>query len=145
MKKLEDLEFYVMRWNFDGEPEVVNVFRSTRVLTSVALYKTGKYADYRKISSDLNNRTEIMEWAWWCFGDTAGRIQWEFGFGDPFKHADGTWDGDKMDVFHVFILPNVKLLKKMVDEVSVNSCRQWLRKENKRLGRYKRRSIDKSK
>lgn len=149
MKQLKDLYFGVARWDWASkEYRPMNLFCSTRVLDSVALYKTGKYDEYvayeKKADKEMGResfyKNELERWASWCFGDTRGRVQWEFGFGDPFRNDDGTWDGEKLDVYTVFVLPNAALLKQMVDEVSVASCKRWLREHNKRLGRYQRKA-----
>ena len=134
LKKLKDLYFGVCVWDsFKKEIEVRNLFSSSGILWSVALYRTGKMDEF--LRSDFardTGRTYEEEFAWWCFSDTWSRIQWESGFGEPFKNEDGTWDGVKTDVFNLYVLPNKTLLKEMVDSISKNSCVQYLREERKR-------------
>lgn len=147
MKKLTDLEFYVCIWDWnDKKYRPFNLFESSHVLRSVALYRTGQYEKFLEYERRREKETgwsvyknELERWASWCFSDTRGRVQWEFGFGDPFLKSDGSWEGSKTDVYTIFILPNAKLLKQMVDEVSVASCKRYIREENKRLGRYARK------
>lgn len=121
-QKLTDLEFYVMLWR-DGEHRPFNVFSSTRILHNVATYRIGKFREHYK--------DEPERWFNWCFGDTWGRYEWEVGFGDPFLNNDGSWDGEKTDVYTLFLEPNKNLLKKMIDNVSVTSCKTWLREYRK--------------
>lgn len=149
MKGIKDLYFGVCTWDWNTRKcKPMNLFCSTRVLDSVALYKTGKYDEYvaykKKRDKEMKREplyaNDLERWASWCFGDTRGRAEWEFGFGDPFVKDDGTWEGDKMDVFTVFVKPNAALLKQMVDGISVASCKRWLAEQNKRRGRYQRKA-----
>ena len=119
---MDKLEFNVVVWR-DGERKVINIFDSYRVCRSVCLYRLG---EFNKWYPDKPER-----WFFWCFGDMWSRYEWEVGFGEPFLNSDGSWDGEKVDVYSLFLEPNKKLLKKMIDRVSLNSCREWLR-ENKR-------------
>lgn len=141
LKKLTDLEFYVPVWTFNNKREYRNIFHSYDVLRSVALYRKGEYDKFQKLQEGEPKglfRTPLEQWAFYCFGSMWSRVQWEFCFGDPFEKQDGTWDGEKTDAFTVFILPNAKLLKQMIDEVSLNSCKEWLREDNKRLKRNRK-------
>ena len=126
MSRLNDLEFYVQTWDsFKKRRKTVNIFGSSRIKWSVATYKAGW-------AKDLEKKEKDFDWLFYCFGDTWSRIQWEFGFGEPFKNDDGSWDGEKTDVYSVFIVPNRKLLRKMIDEVSLNSCQAYIREERKK-------------
>ena len=149
MKKLKDLYFGVCIWDWNAQKcKPMNLFDSRRVLDSVALYKTGRYDKYvafekkrdKEFGREPLYKNDLDRWTSWCFGDTRGRVEWEFGFGDPFVKDDGTWEGSKMDVYAVFVKPNAALLKKMVDEISVNSCKEWLREQNRRRGKYQRKA-----
>lgn len=149
MKGIKDLYFGVCTWDWNARKcKPMNLFCNTRVLDSVALYKTGKYDEYaayeKKRDKEMGRESlytnDLERWASWCFGDTRGRVEWEFGFGDPFVKDDGTWEGYKMDVFSVFVIPNAALLKQMVDEISVASCKRWLAEQNRRRGRYQRKA-----
>ena len=134
MKKLTDLEFYVPLWDWNAKSlKMHNLFKFGRVLRGVALYKTGRFDKFYeecKKSPLFHGETYMERWTSYCFGSTWGRVEYEFGFGDPFMEADGSWNGEKTDIYTAFIKPNAKLLKQMVDEVSVASCKKWL-KENK--------------
>lgn len=140
-KKLTDLEFYVPVWTFRNKMEYRNIFQSLKVLRSVACYRKGEYDKLQKLRKGEPKgsfRKPLEQWAFYCFNSMWSRVEWEFGFGEPFKNNDGTWDGEKTDVFTAFILPNAKLLKQMIDGVSLNSCNEWLREENKRYKRYRK-------
>lgn len=141
-KKLTDLEFYVPIWTFDKKMEYRNIFQSLEVLRNVARYRKGEYDKLQKLREGEPKglfRKPLEQWAFYCFSSMWSRVEWEFGFGEPFKNSDGTWDGRKVDVFTAFILPNAKLLKQMIDEVSLNSCNEWSRKDRKTVKRIKRR------
>lgn len=120
--KLTDLEFYIPIWD-NGQMRIFNLFHSSSVLKSVALYKTGAFDKYTPFYGE-------KDWALWCFGDTRGRVEWEFTFGDPFPRDQA--ELQKMDVYSVFIKPNERILRKMIDEISISSCKTWLSKERRR-------------
>lgn len=131
---IEDLEYNVCRWN-RGKIETFNVFQHSGVLLSAAKYRLGEFDRYRQ---EWRGDEDIDYWhdlAMWLFGDLWSRYEYEFGFGDPFKKEDGSWEGEKTDIFTVFCEPNIKLLKAMIDEVSIGSCREYLREERRKYAR----------
>lgn len=107
---MDSLEFYVPIWN-NGKIELYNIFRSSRIRKSLATYRAGWM-------EEIGHK----DWCKWVFGDTWGRVEWEFGFGAPFENKDGTWDAAKQDVYTLFIEPNKEILKKMVDSVPLQEC-----------------------
>lgn len=133
MRKLTDLEYDICLWDWDSHKiKNYNLFTSARVLRSVALYRLGEFDKFDQVRQDRLGRTYLERWCSWCFGDVRGRVEWEFGFGRPFIKDDGVWEGVKTDVYTVFCLPNARLLKEMVDKVSVSSCKKWLAEDDKK-------------
>lgn len=127
MKKLKDLYYGIYIWDEDNQDrKLINVFSIIPVRDSVALYKVGRL---NKVFNPTSGNT-LEQWTRWCFESLHWRAQWEVGFGAPFLR-NGKWSGHKTDVYTLYIEPNAALLKQMVDEVSVNSCKQWI-KEHKR-------------
>lgn len=118
--KIEDLEFNVMIRDVNRtrgqkvELRKFNVFHSRRVMRSVAMWVAGKAP---KDSDFLH----------WCFSDLAHRTEYEVMVSSwpPVENSE-----DKFDVFTLYIEPNAKLLREMVDKVSVSSAKNWL-KNNK--------------
>ena len=134
MIKLEDAFFGVMRPNLNHknklEPE--NLFSSIRVLHSVALWKTDPRTHKNALSGEPNDLLS------WCFGDTRWRCEYEWVV-SPWAGGSDDGEGTKVDVYSMYVEPNRQLLTEIVDSISVNSCREWLREYNKkhRIG-YKR-------
>lgn len=118
--KIDDLEFNVMiqdgNWTRGQRIKLrkFNVFHSTRVMRSVAMWVAGKVPKDR-------------DFLHWCFGDLAYRTEYEVVVSSwpPVENSE-----DKFDVYTLYIEPNAKLLREMVDKVSVNSAKNWL-KNNK--------------
>lgn len=138
MKKLKDLEYNVCRWNH-GKIETFNVFQHSGVLLSAAKYRLGEFDKFQKEWHKGEDRDYWHDLAMWLFGDLWSRYEYEFGFGDAFKKDDGSWEGEKTDIYTVFCEPNIKLLKSMIDEVSLTSCKEYVREYNKQVGRYRRK------
>ena len=112
---MDSLKFYVPTWN-NGRIKLYNIFQSSRIKQSIATYRAG-----------WMKNTERNDWCRWCFGDTYGRVQWEFGFGAPFENLDGTWETTKQDVYTLFIEPNKEILKKMVDSIPLQECLDYIK------------------
>ena len=146
MKKLKDLQYNVCRWE-NGKIETFNVFQHSGVLLSAAKYRLGEFDKHREEWVEYNKERGVKPYcdywhdlAMWLFGDFWSRYEYEFGFGDAFKKDDGSWEGEKTDIYTVFCEPNIRLLKAMIDEVSVSSCKQYIREWNKAHGRYRRKN-----
>lgn len=115
--ELEDLYFGCLNYDFNtGKMEPFNLFRSMRVLHSIAIYKT--------------HQEELANQEWFggefdplrfCFGDLDGHVEYEMAVGSLFKD-----EPEKMSLWEMYVVPNEKLLMDMVDKVSVESCERWL-------------------
>lgn len=122
MIKLEDAFFGVMIPDFNNSPTLhpENLFDSTRVRHSVALWKT-------KPESITREHDPLM----WCFGDTRWRCEYEW--------LVSSWpeggETQKVDVYEMYVEPNRKLLLEIVDNISTHSCQKWLREYRKKYGR----------
>ena len=116
MIKLEDAYFGIMRPNFNhkGKLEPENLFGSMRVLHSVALWKT---------DPTIIKKHNLISW---CFGDTRWRCEYEW-LVFPWANASDDSEGWKVDVYSMYVEPNKQILEKIVDSISVSSCRKWLR------------------
>lgn len=94
-----------------------NLFGDYRVMRNVARWVTlGEHRD--TLSSDLLH---------FCFFETCGRAEYEF----VIKPWTGKGEEQKVDIWTMYVMPNRMLLEDMVNSVSVNSARAWL-KEQKR-------------
>lgn len=130
MIELDDLSFGVrlMSMSYASEKErtklkTYNLFDFSRVKFSVAMW-VAKGPEFQKEHDFLN----------WCFGDVHWRTEYEF-IVCPWPYRDGEKiedNGQKVDTYELYCVPNEKLLRKMVDEVSVSSAQKYLREERKR-------------
>lgn len=134
MIKLDDLYFGVKltSLSYANEKErlelkTYNLFGFLRVKYSVAMW-VAKGKEFQKEHDFLR----------WCFGDVWGRCEYEMII-CPWPYRDGEKiedNGQKVDTFELYCVPNEKILRKMVDEVSVSSAQKYLREERaKRRGR----------
>lgn len=116
-KDLEKAYFGIVLHDFNsGEFEPTNLLNSIRVLRSIALLRTKKHFKDKYKTVD-----EVISF---CFGDTRGRCEYEFIVG-PWI---GKGDEQKVDIYHMYVLPNKKLLYDMVMNFSIASCRRVLKK-----------------
>ena len=116
MIKLEDAYFGIMLPNFNkkGKLGPANLFNSMRVLWSVALWKT---------KPDVRENRDLIEW---CFCDTRGRCEYDWVV-SPWVGGGEDVEGQKVDVYHMYVEPSRKILAEIVNNISVSSCRKWLR------------------
>lgn len=115
-KKLDDLYFGVTVWDFNSKgPEAINLFGSCRVLASVASYAKMSKEERKKLDDPLR----------YCFGDTWGRVEWEFAFGSPFPKDFS--ELQKLSVYEAFVEPNRKYLMSLVESVSEEEGKAYLR------------------
>lgn len=127
--KLIDLKFPVKVWDFTtGKVKEVNLFSSQKVLSSIAVWRTMTDEERESVTTDQTA---------FCFGDTWGRVEWEFSV-DKDGNIDAPfqdWSKNdlsgykKTDVFSYYVLPNEKKLMKMVRSASRRSCELFLKKE----------------
>lgn len=119
MLDLEKAHFGIKMWDMNRkEFRNQNLFGSCRVLDSIAIYKTRKYVHDKYTSVD-----DVVHF---CFGDTRGRVQYEMGISEVFSD-----DVKKADVYTMYVEPNKKLLYDMVQEISVASCKRWMKKSTR--------------
>lgn len=119
MRQLKDLYFGVMVFGFNRQKmEKRNLFQSSRVLRSVAMYRAER------------DRLEISDPLRWCFGDTHGRVQWEVGIGSPFEEDASKYE--KKSIYELYVEPNRALLMDIVNSASVASCKKYLKEERER-------------
>lgn len=125
--KLKDLYFGVVVYDFNWpgkdkqQLKTYNLFNSLRVLRSVAMWvvetnKSSKFA-------------EEHDFLRWCFGDVRARAEWEFivcpwgGLREEDRVVD---TGIKVDTYRMYVEPNAKYLRELVDSVSVSSAKKFL-------------------
>lgn len=128
--KIDDLEFYVMikaSGHVRGEPlklEKFNIFNSTKVKHSVAMWVIGEAPD----------NTDFLRW---CFGDLDGSCEYEMMMSAwPTEEENCSENCSvKCSVFKLYVEPNEKLLRNMVNKVSISSAKTWLNNNNKRKRR----------
>lgn len=119
---IDDLYFGCLNYNFNsGKMEKFNLFQSFRVLESIAIYRTrqDELVDMNWLSGEFDPLS-------FCFGDLRGHVEYEMQVGGPFQDKTS-----KLSLWDMYVVPNADLLMSMVNSVSVESCKEWL-KENKR-------------
>ncbi len=119
---IEDLYFGCVNYDFNhSKIEKFNLFNSTRVLHSIAIYKI--------------RQQELEEQEWlggkfdplrFCFGDLDGHVEYEMQVGGAFENKT-----EKLSLWDMYVVPNANLLMAMVNNVSIESCERWI-EENKR-------------
>lgn len=139
--KLEDLYFGIVLLDFNWlgrqghQLKTYNLFGSLRVLRSVAMWvvETNKDPKFAKEHDFLS----------WCFMDVRARTEWEFvvcpwgGLKDDDKVAEV---GEKVDTYRMYVIPNAKYLRELVNSVSVSSAKRYLAEERKRRGWGRKRT-----
>lgn len=121
---INDLYFGVVVEDFNSRNKddflmTMNLFNSSRVKLSVAHWVTSD-DEFKKEHNFIS----------WCFCDVRGRCEYEF-IVTPFPPTENAM---KVDTFRMYVEPNAKLLKQMVDSVSVASAKRYLT-EYRRLKR----------
>lgn len=131
--KLEDLYFGVVLYEFSWsgkdkqQLKTYNLFDSLRVLRSVAMWvvETNKDSKFAKEHDFLR----------WCFRDVSGRAEWEFVVcpWGGLKNDDKVVEvGEKVDTYRMYVKPNAKYLRELVNSVSVSSAKKFLTEERRR-------------
>ena len=104
---LEDAEFYVLDID-NGHLKPWNIFDHRGVRLGIALVKTGRVK-------------HIKDWFSFCFGELRGFTQHQFNLSDDFKD-------DEFKISHYdMVEANRRLIEKIVDSISVESCKRYLR------------------
>lgn len=120
-----------------------NLFNNTRVKRSVALFVTAKKSKKKTKNQEyINERCENLDnIISWCFVDYLCRAQYEFKVKDG-KIVGGVFDnrvdGEKSDVYTMFVLPNAEKLLELIEQVTYSSARRWLAEDNKRLKQWRK-------
>ena len=96
-----------------------NLFENLKVKWSVAQYALMSKEDRKQLSDPFR----------FCFGDVWGRVQYEMAIAGLFSQEEPI----KVDVFTLFCEPNKEYLMSLVDSISKNSAREFIRAERKRL------------
>lgn len=131
--KLEDAYFGIKLYpiSYRSKDELkglstYNLFNFGRVKWSVAKYVT---MDDKEKNSLLSDPLRF------CFGDVWGRTEYEF-IVCPWGGLDGNEKvsdvGIKVDAFEMYVEPNATLLMDIVNRISENSARKYLREERAR-------------
>ena len=121
MTKIDDLYFGIKYWDFNNKClKDANLFDCCHVREMTARYIIEKA---RGSLDDYAKENPLM----YIFGDVWSRCEWEFAIRGIVDDDDKT---EKIDVFNLYVVPNGKLLLKMIDEVSTNNAVMW-RKKNK--------------
>ena len=120
--KLEEAYFGIKLWDSNTHQlKTANIFDILPVRESVAAYKVRK--------------PETHDWLMYCFNSVWSRCQYEF-------LVDGWVDEghkDKVDVYSMYIEPNKKVLKEIIDNITITSCKKCLteaRKRRKEIKKY---------
>lgn len=75
-------------------------------------------------------KSEIDDPIRYCFGDVWSRFEYEW-MVTPLLPKEN--QGEKVDVYDMYIEPNRSLLMDMLDNVSLKSAREWRTADNRRL------------
>lgn len=105
-----------------GKMKSYNVFDIYRVKRSVA--------DWVMMNDE--RKAEIEDPIRYCFGDVWSRCEYEWVV-TPWPPKKN--QGEKVDVYDMYIEPNRALLMDMLDRVSLKSAREWRTEDNKRMKR----------
>jgi len=137
--KIEELYFGIKNYDPNtGVLETRNLFSSSRILRSVALY----VSEY-KSNSVTNNVYKIDNPLRFCFGDSWSRREYEYGVCESWNSyqferykKDKKWEIDapvvKMDVYKMYVEPNEKILMDLVNSVDPEDAKKWLEEDNER-------------
>lgn len=124
-QKLDDLYFGVCTVDFNSKQiRSWNLFDNLRIKWSVACYVTMSEQERKSLTDPFR----------FCFGDVWGRVEYEMIVGDMFGDIK---DMQKTDVYSLFCEPNRAYLMSLVDSVSENSAKTYMREERKRLKQYR--------
>ena len=127
MIKLEDAFFGYTIINPNSkkiELEPLNLFKNLRVKYSVAFYKVYK----NKMESLTNDPLRF------CFGDVKRRTEYEFLISSHLNDKR-----ELFDVYDLYVEPNKELLMSIIDNISVESCNDYLKEVNKEREKWKTR------
>lgn len=122
--KITDLDFGYMQFDPNtGELTRHNIFSNVSVMRSVAQW----------VTMSSSRRKAGLDPISFCFIDYWSRCQYEF----VIKPWVGEGEEQKVDIWTMYVVPNKDILFDMIDKVSVNSAREWLREERKKYASKK--------
>lgn len=124
--QLTKLSFPIKRWDFNTDSMVDSDLFNCNVLSAVAKWVT------------MSDSQKVSLWSsplFFCFGDTWGRVEWEFSvdkdgnMGAPFQDwSEKDLTGyEKTSVYDYYVKPNADKLMVMVNSVSRNSAVLYLK------------------
>ena len=120
---IDDLYFGVCSMDQNTDKMVsYNIFDIHRVKRSVA--------DWVLMNDE--RKAEIEDPIRYCFGDVWSRFEYEWMVTPLLPKGN---QGEKVDVYDMYIEPNRALLMDMLDGVSLKSAREWRTEDNKRMKR----------
>ena len=105
-----------------GKMKSYNVFDNYRLKRAVA--------DWVLMNDE--RKAEIEDPIRYCFSDVWSRCEYEWTV-TPLIPKEN--QGEKVDVYSMYIEPNRALLMDMLDRVSLKSAREWRTEDNKRMKR----------
>lgn len=117
------IKLFSMSYSNKEERKVLktyNLFDFSRVKWSVAKYVTMTKEERKSLLTDPLH---------FCFGDIWSRCEYEYIIRPTVSDED---DEIKIDAFQMYVEPNADYLMSLVDSVSLNSAKTYLRKEKKR-------------
>jgi len=118
--RVQDLYFGVLCPNSQGEliTAPVNLFD---------IAHTRYYAAKFRIAQAKGEKIDIDP-AMYVFGDVWSRCEYEMLVSPLFRGEQ-----IKVDLYQLYVVPQREILFKMIDECSVNSCKQYIRDYKKRF------------
>ena len=122
---IEHLYFGITLYDFNSRSfKHSNLFGSIRVLSSVAAYTL--MTEERRHELELDDPSDPSRLLSYLFGDTRGRVEYEFVCSDfpPSPDPERRCE-EKLDTYFLYVLPNADYLLDLVSRVSKSSARRW--------------------
>ena len=122
---IEHLYFGITLFDFNSRSfKHANLFGSIRVLSSIASYVL--MTQKRRQELKLDDTSDTSRLLSYLFGDTRGRVQYEFVCSDfpPSPDPERRCE-EKLDTYFLYVLPNADYLLDLVSRVSKSSARRW--------------------
>lgn len=117
--KITDLDFGYMQFDPNtGELTRHNIFCNVSVMHRVAEWVTMSPKSHKVILDPIS----------FCFLDYWSCHEYEL----VVKPWEGKGEEQKVDIWTMYIVPNKDILLDMIDKVSANSARKWLREERRK-------------
>lgn len=117
--KITDLDFGYMQFDHNtGELTRHNIFSNVSVMRRIAQWVTMPSSCHKAVLDPIS----------FCFLDYWSRCQYEF----VIKPWEGEGEEQKVDIWTMYIVPNKDILLDMINKVSTNSARKWLKEERRK-------------